>query len=120
MPVVTRKTNATAHPSRIVTQSQQTKRTKEQIQANNAKAKQATIAKQEKAAADCHAIVRGIKELEYAEELGEMDEHTHAHRPDLFHPPINSQQTNEERVSEDDDDNDQERVLEDDDDNDQG
>lgn len=81
--VTTRKTNADAHPGRVVLDSQQTRRTKEQIKNDNTRVKATAQAKKEKAAEEYRAVVERISQLEDAVALAEKDSRTHAHRPDL-------------------------------------
>ena len=91
MPMATRKSNASAHPGHIVIQSQQTKRTKQQIEEDKAKAKQAAIAKKESEAARHHAVIARIRELEDTEEVDKVNGVMHAHWPDLqvcHQPPL--------------------------------
>ncbi len=99
MPVITCKSNATAHPGQIITESQQIKCTKQQIQVDHAKAKQVVITKQESAAANHCAVIKSIRGLQGAEYLGEMDGCLHAHQLNLHGhtvTPPNPQLSDEE------------------------
>ena len=79
MPVGTRKSNADAHPGRIVLENQRVRRSKEQIEDDITSAKAAaTAASEEEAARN-----RSIAELEDAMERTEGELRTHANRPNL-------------------------------------
>lgn len=83
MPVSTRKANASVHPGQILLNSQQTRCTKQQVEDDNAMAKAAAHASQERAAEKHRAVVERIAQLEDEVALVEKDMQTHANRPDL-------------------------------------
>ena len=83
MPVSTRKANASVHPGQILLNSQQTRRTKQQVEDDNAMAKAAAHASQERAAEKHHTVVECIAQLEDEVALVEKDMQTYANRPDL-------------------------------------
>lgn len=79
MPIGTQKSNADAHPGRIVLENQRVRRSKEQIEDDITSAKAAaTAASEEEAARN-----RSIAELEDAMEWTEGELRTHTNRPDL-------------------------------------
>jgi hypothetical protein len=83
MPVVTRESNASAHPGRIVQRVQRKKRTKQEIADDNAKAKAKAIAAKQEAANRQQAIISAIARLRASVEHEEEAIQARAHRPDL-------------------------------------
>jgi hypothetical protein len=81
MPITTRKSNAVAHPGRIVLESQTSRRTRQQIDEDTANAKAIATAAAEKQ----HAVFTRIAELEHSVELDEQANRMHSRRPDLRH-----------------------------------
>ena len=81
--VTTRKTNVNVHPGQIVIASQQTRRTKKQIQDDDAIASAEAHASKKKVAAEYRAVVQRIAELEDEMDAAEKDTQAHASRPDL-------------------------------------
>ena len=79
MPVSTRKANADVHPGRVVLNSQQTRRTKKQIEDDDAMDR----SNKEKATEKYRAVVDRIAELEDKVAMTEVDMRSHALRPDL-------------------------------------
>lgn len=79
--VTTRKTNANAHPGRVVLENQQSRRGKQQIEDDNAIAEEVAHVREEEAAAKYRAMVERIAQLEDA--IAEKDPRAHAQRPDL-------------------------------------
>jgi hypothetical protein len=98
MPVSTRRANADVHPGQVLLDSQQTRRTKKQIEADDTLARAAANASKEKATAKYRAMVERIAQLEDAAALVEKDKQTHANRPDLrreapgSHDPLESRE----------------------------
>ena len=87
MPVVTRETNANAHPGHIVQRVQWKKRTKQEIADDNAKAKAKAIAAKQEAASKHQAVISTIARLRASVEREEEAIQAHAHRPDLRYDP---------------------------------
>ena len=85
--VTTRKTNANVHPGQVVIASQQTRRSKKQIQDDNAMASAEAHASKEKVAAEYRAVVQRIAELEDEMDIAEKDTQAHANRPNLCSGP---------------------------------
>ena len=83
--VSTRKANANTHPGRVVTDSQQHRRSKQQVQDDNARAKAAAHAKEQEATIKRRATIKRIAELEGDVALIEKDMEIHAQRPDLHY-----------------------------------
>ncbi|KAH8979761.1 hypothetical protein EDB92DRAFT_2118630 [Lactarius akahatsu] len=83
--VTTRKTNADKHPGRV--DKKKTKRTKEKIKADKARAEAEAFAREEKARAEHRAVVDNVAQLEDMIALVEKDARTHADRPDLQYDP---------------------------------
>ncbi len=95
MPVTTRKANADVHPGRVITEGQQPRRSKKQIEDDNARVRAAAHASREEAAAKYRAAVERIALLEDAVAIAEKDAWTHAHRPDLRPGPPRQPQVKE-------------------------
>jgi hypothetical protein len=83
MPVVTRESNANAHPGHVVQRVQRKKRTKQEIADDNAKAKAKAIAAKEEAERKQQAIISTIAGLRASVEREEEAIQACAHRPDL-------------------------------------
>jgi hypothetical protein len=90
MVVGTRKSNADAHPGRILLASQNPRRTRKQIEEDCAHKEAEATAASEDAKRTRQAIVNRIAQLEAEEEQREEDIQTHSQRPDLFHGSSNS------------------------------
>ncbi len=97
MPVTTRKTNAEVHPGRVLIESQQPRRTKKQIEEDDARASAAAQDREVKATAKLRAVAECIAYLEDMVALAEMDSQTHAQRPDLHYRRHDSFELREER-----------------------
>jgi hypothetical protein len=85
MPISTRKSNADAHPGRIVLDSQSTRRTKKQVEEDSHRAKVAAIAEREETEATRRSVMATIAEIEDTIEENEEQVRTSTTRPDL-HP----------------------------------
>ena len=83
MPVSTRKANVDVHPGRVLLDSQQTRRTRKQVEDDDAMARAAAKASKEKATAKYRAVVGRIAQLEDEVALVDKDRQTYANRPDL-------------------------------------
>jgi hypothetical protein len=83
MPVVTRETNANAHPGHIVQKVQRKKRTKQEIADDKAKAQAKSIAAKQEAARKHHDMISTIAGLKATVEREEQAIRAHANRPDL-------------------------------------
>lgn len=81
MAIGTRKSNAEAHPGRILLESQPSRRTKQQIESDVSKAKAEAEAEAERQ----RAVLIRIAELEHSAEQEEQAVRMHANRPDLHH-----------------------------------
>ena len=81
--VGTRKSNADAHPGHVVLMSQQPRRSKEKITADEASAKAKAVAIKEAAAARQRAVAARIAELENIENQEEKVRQQNRKRPDL-------------------------------------
>jgi hypothetical protein len=86
MAVSTRITNSTAHPGDIVLRNKQPRRTRQQIEADEARAAAVGRAAKEEAAANHRAILGRIAELEDSMEQADAASRRHANRPDLLQP----------------------------------
>jgi len=84
MPMSTRKSNANAHPGRVVLESQTVRRTTKEIQEDKACKAEAAIAQREEE----ESRNKHIAEVEDAIERNEDQLHTHANRPDLRYEPM--------------------------------
>jgi len=83
MAVGTRKSNAVTHPGRIVLESQQTRRTKKQIEADEASAElEASVAQQAADTQHCASIAH-IADVEDSVMEEEESVRTYTNRPDL-------------------------------------
>lgn len=82
MAVLTRKNNSATHPGDILLKNKQPRRSRQQIEVDEARAE--TV--REEAAAKHHAVLGRIAQLE--DSMAEEDEalRMHSIRPDLFHP----------------------------------
>ena len=87
MPVTTRKSNADAHPGHIVLETQKTKRTRQQIEEEEALARSEARAKKVQAAAKHRAVMQRIAQLEDDVSCAQKATRRHALRPDLHHGP---------------------------------
>jgi hypothetical protein len=79
MPIITRASNALAHPGLILLDGQPTKRTKQQIKDDNARKKAAAIAAEDKR---CGVLVR-LAKSEADVDLEEEDIRANSTRPDI-------------------------------------
>ena len=79
MPITTRKSNADAHPGRVLLENQRVRRTRAQIEGDIASATVAAIAASEEEV----TRHRSIAEVEDAIERNEEQLRLHASRPDL-------------------------------------
>lgn len=86
MPATTRKTNANAHPGDIVRKAQRSRRTKQEIEEERAKAKAKSIAMRQEAATKHHTVMSSIAALKSSVEHEEEAIREHASRPDLRYP----------------------------------
>ena len=86
MAVHTRKANATTRPGDILLRNKQPRRTRQQIEADDARATAAAKATREQAAANHSAVLDRIAELE--DSVAEEDAALcmQSNRPDLFQP----------------------------------
>ena len=83
MVIGTRKSNANAHPGAILQSNRQPRRTRKQIEEDEAQAAAMAIAAKEKAAAMYQAALDHIAELRAEAERDEQWVQAHALRPDL-------------------------------------
>lgn len=86
MAVSMHKTNSTTHPGEVLLRNKQPWWTQQQIKANEAHAAAVGRATREEAAANHHAILGRIAELEDFMEQADAASHRHAIRPDLLQP----------------------------------
>jgi hypothetical protein len=86
MGVLTRKTNATTRPGDILLRNKQPRRTRQQIEVDQARAVAAAKAKREEAEANHRAMLGRIAELEDSMEREDAASRTHSIRPDLLQP----------------------------------
>jgi hypothetical protein len=101
MPISTRKKNANTHPGRIVLDSQQSRRSKRQIEEDEACAQSAVIAAMDKKAEDHRAITARIAQLEDGIEREESAVRQYSRRPDLRKYPSRPKETATETPQED-------------------
>jgi hypothetical protein len=85
MPIVTRPSNAQAHPGQIVIEGQRVRQSKKQIEANDARKKAASIEDSRRAEEEHQRIVQQLKESEDAVEREEELVRKHTVRPDLWY-----------------------------------
>jgi hypothetical protein len=85
MPIVTRPSNAQAHPGQIVIEGQRVRRSKKQIEANDAQKKAASIEDSRCAEEEHQRIVQQLKESKDAVEWEEELVWKHTARPDLWY-----------------------------------
>ena len=85
MPIGTRKANAHAHPGRIVLESQQPRRTRNQIEEDTSRAKAAAVAERVEKEANRLSVLSAIAEIENTIEKNKEQVRVHTTRPDL-HP----------------------------------
>jgi hypothetical protein len=83
MPISTRKTNVDAHPSRIVLDSQSTRRTKRQIEDDRNRAEEAAIVEREETEANRRSVIATIAEIEDAIQENKEQLLVNTTRPDL-------------------------------------
>jgi len=83
MPISTRKTNADAHPGRIVLDSQSTRRTKRQIEDDRNRAEEAAIMEREETEANHRSVITTIAEIEDAIQENKEQLLMNTTRPDL-------------------------------------
>jgi hypothetical protein len=81
--VSTHKANKNAHPGNAVLAYTQTRRSKKQIEEDNAMARKAAHASKAQAAVEYHAVIQRMAELEDEMALAEKVTQTHAEWPDL-------------------------------------
>jgi hypothetical protein len=111
MVVGTRKSNADAHPGRILLDTQHSRRTRKQIDEDDARKKSEMKAAIEDAKTKHHAIVTRIAQLEADEEQREEQIQTNSQRPDRSSNSIGGQKasyrtpTSLSRDQDEDDDN---------------
>ena len=92
MPVNTRPSNAEAHPGRVVMEGQRVRRSKKQIEVDEARKKAAASAASRRAEEDHQRVLRQLKESEDAVEREEEAVHEHTARPDLRYESLWCQQ----------------------------
>jgi hypothetical protein len=85
MPISTRKANATAHPGHIILETQQSRRTKKQVEEDASRAREAAIAEREEKEANRRTVLTTIVDMEDTIEQSELQVCIHTTRPDL-HP----------------------------------
>jgi hypothetical protein len=85
MPIVTRPSNAQAHPGQIVIEGQQVRWSKKQIEADDAWKKAASIEDSRRAEEEHQRIVQQLKESKDAVEREEELVRKHTARPDLWY-----------------------------------
>lgn len=90
----TRKSNADAHPGRVVLDSQTVRRTRKEIQEDEARKAEAATAQREEE--ESHN--KRIAEVEDAIERNEEQLRTHASRPDLRYEPMRGGTEEEEEI----------------------
>ncbi len=83
MPVGTRASNAEAHPGRIVLETQQVRRTRKQVDEDEARRKAVAIATRKEAEARHQASIEKIALTEDSIEQDEEEIQRHSSRPDL-------------------------------------
>lgn len=83
MPAVTRGSNANAHPGNIVRKAQRSRRTKKEIEEDNARAKAKSIAARQEAATKHHAVISTIAALKSSVERKEEAIQANGNRPDI-------------------------------------
>jgi len=88
------KSNANAHPGRIVLESQTVRRTTKEIQEDKAHKAEAAIAQREEE----ESCNKRIAEVEDAIERNEDQLRTHANRPDLRYEPMRGGTEEEEEI----------------------
>ena len=86
MAVHTRKANATTRPGDILLRNKQPRRTRQQIEADDARATAAAKATREQAAANHSAVLDRIAELEDSVAEEDAALRMQSNRPDLFQP----------------------------------
>jgi hypothetical protein len=86
MAVSTRKTNSTTHPGEVLLRNKQPRRSRQQIEADEAHAAAVSRTTREAAEANHRAILGRIAELEDTMELADAALHRRANRPDLIQP----------------------------------
>ncbi|KAF8488249.1 hypothetical protein F5888DRAFT_1809866 [Russula emetica] len=86
MAVHTRKANATTHPGDILLRNKQPRRTRQQIEADDARATAAAKATREQVAANHSAVLDRIAELEDSVAEEDVALRMQSNRPDLFQP----------------------------------
>ena len=85
MPISTRKANANAHPGRIILETQQSRRTKKQVEEDTSRAREAAIAEREEKEVNRRTVLATIADMEDTIEQSEFQLRNHTTRPDL-HP----------------------------------
>jgi hypothetical protein len=85
MPIVTCPSNAQAHPGQIVIEGQRVRRSKKQIEADDAQKKAASIEASRRAEEEHQRIVQQLKESKDAVEQEEELVRKHTARPDLWY-----------------------------------
>jgi hypothetical protein len=83
MVVGTRKSNATKHPGNLLTVGQQQRRTKGQMEEDEARTKAATVAAKEDTIAKHQAIINRVIDIEESTVRDEEAIQAYANRPDL-------------------------------------
>lgn len=86
MAVLTRKTNATIHPGDILLRNKQPRRSRQQIEADEARDAAVVRATREEAAANHSAVLGRIAQLEDSMELEDATLRKYSIRPDLRQP----------------------------------
>jgi hypothetical protein len=81
--VATRKSNAQAHPGQILLNNQQTRRTRKQIEEDEARANAASTAKKNQAAEQRRQRLANLAQLDEVLEKDDATLHQHSTRPDL-------------------------------------
>lgn len=85
MPISTRKANTNTHPSHIVLETQQPRRTKKQVDKDASRAKAAAIAEREEKEVNRCTVLATIADMEDTIKNSKLQLRIHTIRPDL-HP----------------------------------
>ena len=83
MVIGTRKANATKHPGDLLAVSKQQRRTRAQIEEDEARAKAVAVAAKESTVAEHRAIINHVVDIEESMGRNEGVIRAHANRPDL-------------------------------------
>ena len=91
MPITTRPSNAEAHPGRVVLEGQRVRRSKKQIDADDARKKAAASAASRRAEEEHQRVLQQLKDIEDAVEREEEAVRKHTARPDLRYESLQYQ-----------------------------